>query len=87
MSAGKPVVGANAMALPHLVHSGENGWLYTPGDIGELRAHLMQLMKDPDERHRMGVESQRIVAHHGLDATLQKYETLYERAIAVRKGR
>ena len=87
MSAGKPVVGANAMALPHLVHSGENGWLYTPGDIGELRAHLMQLMKDPDERHRMGVESQRIVAHHGLDATLQRYETLYERAIAVRRGR
>lgn len=87
MSAGKPVVGANAMALPHLVHSGENGWLYTPGDIGELRSHLIQLMKDPEARHRMGVESQRIVAHHGLDATLQKYETLYERAIAVREGR
>lgn len=87
MSAGKPVVAANAMALPHLVHSGENGWLYTPGDIDELRSHLTQLLTDPEVRHRMGVESQRIVAHHGLDATLQKYETLYERAIAVLKGR
>lgn len=87
MSAGKPVVAANAMALPHLVHSGENGWLYTPGDIEELRSHLTQLLTDPEVRHRMGVESQRIVAHHALDATLQKFETLYERAIAVREGR
>lgn len=87
MSAGKPVVAANAMALPHLVHSGENGWLYTPTDIDELRTRLTELLTNPEERHRMGVESQRIVTHHALAATLEKYETLYERAVAVRKGR
>ena len=86
MSAGKPVIAANAMALPHLVHPNDNGWLYTPGDIAELRGHLEKLLASPDERHRMGLESQRIVAKHGLDATLQKYETLYERAISAVKN-
>jgi glycosyltransferase involved in cell wall biosynthesis len=86
MSAGKPVVAANAMALPHLVHPNDNGWLYTPGDVSELRGHLEKLLTSPEERHRMGLESQRIVAKHGLDATLEKYETLYDRAIKAVKG-
>ncbi|MHB1008113.1 MAG: glycosyltransferase [Propionibacteriaceae bacterium] len=86
MSAGKPVVAANAMALPHLVHPGDNGWLYTPGDVAELRGHLQTLLTSPDLRRRMGAESQRIVAKHGVDGTLQKYETLYERAISAVKG-
>lgn len=87
MSAGKPVIAANAMALPHLVHSGENGWLYTPGDVDELRRYLVALLTDPAERRRMGAESQRIVTHHGLGTTLQQFETLYERAIAARTTR
>lgn len=82
MSAGKPVIAANAMALPHLVHPNDNGWLYTPGDVSELRGYLEKLLTSPDERHRMGVESKRIVAKHGVDATLDKYLTLYDRAIA-----
>jgi phosphatidylinositol alpha 1,6-mannosyltransferase len=86
ISAGKPVVAANAMALPHLVHPGDNGWLYTPGDVPELRGHLAALLTSPEERHRMGLESQRIVAKHGVDDTLQKYETLYQRAMSAVKG-
>ena len=86
MSAGKPVVAANAMALPHLVHPNDNGWLYTPGNVAELRDHLAKLLASPEERHRMGLESQRIVAKHGVDFTLDKYETLYERAISAVKG-
>ncbi|HWH26773.1 MAG TPA: glycosyltransferase, partial [Pseudolysinimonas sp.] len=30
LASGLPVVAANAMALPHLVHPGENGYLYEP---------------------------------------------------------
>lgn len=86
MSAGKPVVAANAMALPHLVHPNDNGWLYTPGDISELRGYLEKLITSPEERQRMGTESKRIVAKHGVDMTLDKYLTLYERAIAAVSG-
>ena len=32
MASALPVVAANAMALPHLVHHGENGYLFEPGE-------------------------------------------------------
>lgn len=82
MSAGKPVVAANAMALPHLVHPGENGWLYQPGNAGELAMRLATLIGDPKLRHRMGERSVRIAATHGLNATLDQFEGLYATVIS-----
>lgn len=81
MAAGKPIVGANAMALPHLIHPGENGWLYEPGNIAELTMRLQQLLTDPDARAGMGARSHEIVTQsHSWEATLATYEAFYERA-------
>jgi phosphatidylinositol alpha 1,6-mannosyltransferase len=82
MSAGKPVVAANAMALPHLVHSGHNGWLYTPGDIGELALRLSTLICDPELSNRMGRHSREIVARHDLSHTLDRFEEIYSQVTA-----
>lgn len=79
MSAGLPVVAADAMALPHLVRPGRNGWLYPPGDVDALAARLAQLLADPDLRRRMGAASRRLVARHDLSATLDAFEAVYER--------
>ncbi len=79
MAAGTPVVAADAVALPHLVHPGRNGWLYTPGDIAGLTARLTTLLSDPAARHRMGQAGLEIVAEHGIDATLDTFEDLYRR--------
>ena len=40
MASALPVVAANAMALPHLVHDGENGYLFEPGNPDDLAAKL-----------------------------------------------
>lgn len=77
MSAGKPVVAANAMALPHLVQSGHNGWLYTPGDVGELAMRLSALITDPELCQRMGRHSRELVTRHALGATLDRFEGIY----------
>lgn len=77
MSAGKPVVAADAMALPHLVHPGRNGWLYTPGDVDELAQRLQCLLDDTQMRHRMGQAGREIVRRHSLDETLDRFEGLY----------
>lgn len=77
MSAGKPVVAADAVALPHLVHPGENGWLFTPGNVDELSERLHSLIADPTLRRRMGAASRRIVERHGIAATLDSFEDLY----------
>ncbi|MBO0811279.1 MAG: glycosyltransferase [Microlunatus sp.] len=82
MSAGKPVVAANAMALPHLVRSGHNGWLYTPGDVGQLAMRLSALITDPELCRRMGAHSREIVSHHALAGTLDHFEELYKQVAA-----
>ncbi|MGH3737462.1 MAG: glycosyltransferase [Micromonosporaceae bacterium] len=79
MAAGKPVVAADAMALPHLVRPGENGYLFPPGDVAALADRLIEVLADPGVTARMGVASRRIVASHDLAATLDAYEDVYER--------
>jgi phosphatidylinositol alpha 1,6-mannosyltransferase len=81
MAAGLPVVAANAMALPHLVRPGRNGWLYTPGDVAELTTRLAALLSDAATRHRMGAASREIVAAHGSEATLDRFEGIYAQVL------
>lgn len=80
MAAGKPVVAADAMALPHLVHPGRNGLLYPPGDIRALASALTSVLSDTDGRTRMGEASREIVAHHDIGRTLDTFESLYREA-------
>ena len=78
MSSALPVVAANAMALPHLVHPGENGYLYEPGDIDEFAEHLTTVLTaQPAEYLAMQKASQRIVAAHDLKQTVDTFEALY----------
>jgi phosphatidylinositol alpha 1,6-mannosyltransferase len=79
MAAGKPVVAADAMALPHLVRPGRNGWLFPPGDVDALAVRLRALLSDADTRRRMGAASHEIVGHHALATTLDAFEGLYAR--------
>ncbi|MEJ3658976.1 glycosyltransferase [Actinomycetes bacterium KLBMP 9759] len=81
MAAGTPVIAADAMALPHLVRNGRNGWLYTPGDVPELTTRLAALLGDAALRKRMGAVSTEIVAEHAIDATLDTFEGVYRRIL------
>ncbi|SEQ46766.1 glycosyltransferase [Lentzea albida] len=81
MAAGKPVIAANAMALPHLVKPGRNGWLFEPGDVNQLAQRLHTLVHDEPMRTRMGAASSEIISHHALGTTLERFEALYSRAM------
>ncbi|MFD4642892.1 glycosyltransferase [Lentzea sp. NPDC058436] len=81
MAAGKPVIAANAMALPHLVKPGRNGWLFEPGDVNQLAQRLHTLVHDEPMRARMGAASSEIISHHALATTLERFEALYSRAM------
>ncbi|WP_137815738.1 glycosyltransferase [Gandjariella thermophila] len=81
MAAGKPVIAADAMALPHLVRPGQNGWLYPPGDVAALADRLRRLLTEPGALTRMGAASRRIIAEHAIDHTLDRFETVYRRVL------
>jgi glycosyltransferase involved in cell wall biosynthesis len=78
MASGLPVVAADAMALPHLVHDGENGYLFEPGDVAELADRLTRVFTMPhDELVALKRESVRIVQSHDIERTLDTFESLY----------
>jgi glycosyltransferase involved in cell wall biosynthesis len=77
MAAARPVIAADAMALPHLVRPGHNGWLFRPGDIADLTARLAAVLGDPETRAAMGQASLQMIARHDIDNTLDTFERLY----------
>jgi 1,2-diacylglycerol 3-alpha-glucosyltransferase len=81
MSASTPVVLADAMALPHLVRDGENGYLFTPGDSDDLAKKITLILELPaDQRAVMGQASRQMVEPHSIQGTLQTFEDLYRGA-------
>ncbi len=79
MASGRPVIAANAMALPHLVHSGDNGYLYEPEDVEELTARLRDVLTaDSEELERMSENSLHLIQAHDITNTLNIFENLYQ---------
>jgi glycosyltransferase involved in cell wall biosynthesis len=78
MASGLPIVAADAVALPHLVHDGENGYLFPPGNVDELAARLTDVLSaGPEERLRMQRASLKGVEIHDINRTLDTFEALY----------
>lgn len=81
MAASTPIVAVDAMALPHLVHHGDNGFLYPAGDVTALAERLRQLITDADLRSRFGAAGLRLAQQHGLAETVSQFEAHYERLV------
>ncbi|MCC6264696.1 MAG: glycosyltransferase family 4 protein [Bryobacterales bacterium] len=54
MAAGVPVVGSDIGGIPHIVHDGENGFLFPCGDAKALEAKLRLLLSNPELANGMG---------------------------------
>lgn len=77
-SASTPLVLADAMALPHLIDAGKNGFLFRPGDSDDLAAKIRSILELPeDELSAMGAASKTVAERHSLAATLNTFEDLY----------
>ncbi len=82
LAVGLPVVAANAVALPELVHPGRNGLLVAPGDPEELARCLDALAGDPAGRAAMGREARLVAAGHDRRQMIERYERLYVSVVA-----
>lgn len=78
LSASRPVVLANAMALPHLVDEGVNGYMFKPGDRQDLADKLDRILAlSEDERAKLGQAGHRKVMNHAQRKTMDSFEALY----------
>ena len=78
MASGRPVVAADAMALPHLVHDGDNGYLFPPDDVDVFADRLLKVLTaDQDELDRLSENSLHLIQAHDINRTISIFENLY----------
>jgi glycosyltransferase involved in cell wall biosynthesis len=82
MGCSRPVLAANAVALPELVTEDLNGMLFKPGDVVDA-ARCMEWFANHRERWSgMGAASLEKVQVHSLENIVRQYEKLYENVLS-----
>jgi len=81
MACARPLLLANAVALPELVTQGVNGYLFKPGDAQDAERCMGLLADHPEQWEAMGRASLEKAQVHSLENTIQRYETLYKEAL------
>ena len=82
MGCSRPVLAANAVALPELVSDGVNGLLFKPGDVDDAARCMGWFADHPEHWPGMGAASLEKVQAHSLENIVHQYETLYEKVLA-----
>ncbi|MDY7088554.1 MAG: glycosyltransferase [Actinomycetota bacterium] len=77
MASGRPVIGADAAALPHLVRDGETGYLFPPGDVAALAEQLRTVLRDPKHAEELGRRARAAAEQHDQARTVSAFEQLY----------
>lgn len=77
MASAKPILAANACALPELVENGYNGYLFVAGNSQSAAQRMAQLIEERSRWPSMGRASLVKVQPHTLSNTIKNYETLY----------
>jgi len=80
-----PVVGARAGGVPDVIRHGENGFMFTPGDLGDLTEQIRRLVVDEVLRKRMGEQGRLDMEPHGWRAATETLVDFYQEAIRVRR--
>jgi glycosyltransferase involved in cell wall biosynthesis len=91
MSCAKPILAANARALPELVEHGVNGYLFNPQNAASLADNIRAFLSMPERWAEMGQASLERARPHQLQHTIKRYVEWYEsvlgRSLIVRSRR
>ena len=81
MSCGKPVLAANARALPELVEHGVNGYLFESDNASDAAHWMNKFLESPEQWAEMGKVGIMRSQSHSLNNTIQAYEEYYQMVI------
>ncbi len=78
MAAGKPVIASKVGAVPKVIIDNESGVLITPGDAGEMKKAVLDLLSDDSRSKRLGLAGQkRLKENFSSDVMAGKYMSVY----------
>lgn len=86
MACEMPVISSNAGGLPEVNIDGKTGYLCEIGDIDNLAAKSLSILKDGDKHRQMSQAAYEHAREFGLDKILPQYEQYYERIVAASQG-
>lgn len=74
MASGLPVIASKIGGMKYTVKHGKTGYLYSPGNIEELKSRLKQLIEDAELRREMGQAGRkRIEVHFDWNTVISNY--------------
>ena len=82
LALGRPVISTWVAGIPELVRAGENGWLVTAGDVGELASAMRQALElRPEMLEQLGLAGMRRVrSRHDVRTEAAVLRVLLEEA-------
>jgi len=84
---GRPVLGSRQGAIAELVRDGETGLLFEPGDVDDLKAKAMLLLKDHELAARFGRAARReYLLRYTPQVNFHELKKIYRSAIVQRHG-
>ena len=82
MACARPMLVADAVALPELVSNDWNGMLFQPGSVEDAARCMVALATHPEKWSSMGAASFERVIPHSLENIVHRYEDLYKKVLA-----
>lgn len=77
MLCGKPIVASNVDGICDTIHHNVDGFLVQPGYTKQFAERLIDLIKDPALRQRMGSAGEQLIAEYDVPLIMKHYETLF----------
>jgi 1,2-diacylglycerol 3-alpha-glucosyltransferase len=84
MACARPMLVADAVALPELVTANQNGLLFRPGDVNDAARCMTVLADHPERWPVMGAASLERVKAHSLQNIVHRYEDLYKLVLSTK---
>ncbi|KIO52091.1 N-acetyl-alpha-D-glucosaminyl L-malate synthase BshA [Flavobacterium hibernum] len=81
MSMGVPVISSNSGGLPEVNFEGISGYLSNVGDVEEMAANAIKILKEDEVLNQFKVNALEVAKKFDIKNILPKYEALYQRAI------
>lgn len=82
MACARPMLLADAVALPELVTPGLNGRLFRSGDAADAARQMAALLEERPAWPQMGQASLARAQKHSLENVILRYENLYQQSLA-----
>ena len=85
MASGVPAVGARAGGVPDVIKPGHNGYLFTPGDLGDLTEQIRKLIDDETLRKKLASQARADMENWSWRASTEKLVNYYDLARTIQR--